>query len=128
MASRIFPENKTCIAILEWMDMQYPVQRKHIIKIENEGKRGYLMISIYKSLGFNSKASDYFLAYPNKTYSGLWIEVKRDGWKFTKSQKEHIDGQLEFIDNMKSVGYYGAMVVGVDQGIKLIDDYLKDRL
>lgn len=128
MAAKIFPENKTCIAILQWMDKQYPIQREYITKIENEGKRGFFAIKLYKSLGFNSKASDYFLAWPTKNHAGLWIEVKKDGWKFTPSQKKHIDGQMAFIEKMKVRGYYGRMIIGVDEGIKCIDDYLKERI
>ena len=97
----IYKETKTQIAILEWLAWQNPEARKHVVKIRNEGafKGGGLFTAI--KAGFQPKASDFLLAYPIAPYHGAWIEVKPDGYKVTKSNQEHHDGQIEFLKLMR---------------------------
>lgn len=130
------PEQNTQIAILEWCAIQYPNLREVAIKIDNEGKRKVIVrngktipvgLFLAKKMGLMPRASDLFYPYPTPRYFGLWMEVKPDGWKGPsgKAEKERVEGQLKFISNMIDKGYYGEMVVGVDQGIDLIKRYMQ---
>ncbi len=130
------PEQNTQIAILEWCEIQHPELRKFAIKIDNEGKRSVIVrngktipvgLFLAKRMGLLPKASDLFFPFPTAKHYGLWMEVKPDGWKGPsgKAEKERVQGQLAFISAMIDKGYYGEMVVGVDQGIDLINRYLR---
>lgn len=124
----IYPETKTQIAILEWLAWQHPDARKHVVKIRNEGafKGGGLFTAI--RAGLQPKASDLFIAYPVGPYHGAWIEVKPDGYKMTKSNKSHHEGQIEFIRIMRLQGYFGEMIIGVDQGISALQSYFNTKV
>jgi len=53
------------------------------------------------------------------------MEIKKDGWKFTKAQEEHIKRQQAFIDQMNANGYLADWAIGTDAGIALIEKYMK---
>jgi hypothetical protein len=76
-------------------------------------------------LGFRVGASDLFFAYPTALYSGLFMEIKKDGWKYTKAQEGHIKRQQAFIDQMNANGYLADWAIGTDAGIALIEKYMK---
>lgn len=94
---------------------------------------------MYMSRGMANKHSvvnpikgypDLFVAKPNKTYSGLFIEIKAENVSpFMKSGKiksnEHLERQLEVLSHLKAQGYYATFGVGADECIKIIDWYLK---
>ena len=109
---RIYHEDITCKAWLDWLALQYPVMRSHVIKIDNEGLTSRARAV---SLGLHIKASDYFIAWPTLDYYGLWLEVKPDKWKPNSKQKrEHAEGQKAFGENMTQRGYQFAYCVGID--------------
>ena len=104
--------------------MQYPKYAKHLIRIDNGGKKSVQAHVLAKALGEVKGASDLFLAVPRGQYAGFWIEVKPDNHKITKSNEGHCERQLRFIGQMKSVGYHGQIVIGVQQAINSIKRYM----
>lgn len=119
------PEDRTRMAILDYCRLRYPNLYETVIGIFNEGNRSRSTNKILPRLGLRKGASDLFFALPKNGYHGLWMEIKKDGWKYTISQKEHIENQTKFINQMVSLGYMGKMVIGTDEGIKLLDAYMK---
>lgn len=119
------PEDKTQMAILDYCKLAYPKLFQTVIKIHNEGQRSRSTNRILPRLGLRPGASDLFFAFPTKNYHGLWMEIKRDGWKLTVGQQEHVNRQIAFIDQQNQNGYLARMVVGVDEGIKLLDEYMR---
>jgi hypothetical protein len=119
---RVYHENKTCRAWLEFMALQYPAAYGHIIRIENEGLTNRANAV---SLGLHVGASDYFIACPTLKHYGFFMEVKPDGWKLTESKKPHYERQIMFGDKMKQRGYYFAFCVGIDECIQATNDYFK---
>lgn len=107
--------------------VQNPTVYKHVVKIDNEGKRTIGGHILAKKMGLHTGASDLFIAWPTKTHPGLWLEIKKDGWRgaYGKKEKLHLESQIRFLDTMKAAGYAGHLVVGVDEGIKAIRTYLK---
>lgn len=119
------PEDRTQMAILDYCKLAYPKLYASVIKIHNEGQRSRSTNRILPRLGLRAGASDLFFAYPTKIYPGLWMEIKKDGWKFTAAQKDHVERQLNFISQMKENGYLARMVIGVDEGIALLNEYMR---
>lgn len=119
------PEDRTQMAILDYCKLAYPKLHQTVLKIHNEGQRSRSTNRILPRLGLRAGASDLFFALPTKKYHGLWMEIKRDGWKLTVSQREHIARQEAFIEQQNQNGYLAKMVIGVDEGIKLINEYMK---
>lgn len=120
------PEDRTQMAILDYCKLAYPKLHAAVIKIHNEGQRSRSTNRILPRLGLRPGASDLFFALPAKNYAGLWMEIKKDGWKLTTAQKEHVDRQLKFIKQMQENGYMARMIVGTDEGIKLLNEYMRN--
>lgn len=93
--------------------------------IGNEGKRSPIAAYILKMMGLHPKASDLFISYPSNGYHGFYLEIKRDGYNFPKSDAAHVAGQQAFLASKRALGYQGMMCVGVDECIKAIKDYLR---
>jgi len=119
------PEDKTQMAILDYCKLVYQRLHECVIKIHNEGQRSRSTNRILPRLGLRAGASDLFFAYPTELYCGLWMEVKKDGWKPTKAQQEHLSRQQAFITQMKSMGYMAEWAIGTDMGIAILDAYMK---
>lgn len=121
------PEARTQVAILQWLKAQYPRVYEHVIKIDNEGIRTISGHVFAVKMGLHLGASDLFIAWPSFDYHGLWVEVKPDEWKGPsgKKQRDHHERQMHFIEKMNQKGYFAKMVVGVDEGIEVIQTYLQ---
>lgn len=96
-----------------------------IIKIDNEGKRSPLQGARLKRQGLHRGASDLFIAYPTDTFSGLFLEVKRNK-SYSNSEKNSKTwlAQVEFQQNVKKLGYQACTCYGWIDGVKIIEDYL----
>ena len=125
-AYRIKPEDAVCLKILDYCKANIPILHKSVIKIHNEGLRSVATNVFLLKLGLRKGASDLFFAIPNKKYAGLFMELKKEKWKMTKSQAAHINNQLEFISQMNANGYLAKMVIGADEGIALLNEYASD--
>lgn len=125
--SSLFPETKVQIAIVKYIKLKYPFAKDHICMIGNEGKRTAQGHLLAKRMGMRKSASDLFIAWPTSEYYGLWLEIKKDGWKMLPSNKEHTESQLDFLEQMKNVGYQGKMCVGLDECIACVDEYFKPK-
>ena len=62
-----------------------------------------------------------FVALPNKKYHGLFIEMKYGKNKPTENQKK-------WIDYLNGVGYLACVCYGADEAIKLINEYIEERI
>lgn len=125
MYKNLLPEQKVQIEIVKYIKYQFPVASKYIIKIDNEAKLTKTGHIIRNKMGLHKGASDLFIAWPVEPYHGMWLEIKRDDFKLTSSNKIHTTNQLNFISKMREVGYYGAMAAGFDECRMHIDNYLK---
>jgi hypothetical protein len=125
--SKLYPETEVQVNVVSWIKLQYPHVARHIVMIGNEGKRTAAGHALASRMGLHKFASDLFIAYPCGAYHGAWIEIKKDGWKLVPSNKEHTDGQLAFIDKMRSVGYFSQMCVGFEECIQSINNYVNSK-
>lgn len=75
---------------------------------------------------------DMFLAEPKGKYSGLFIELKKEGVRVYKKDgalvaDEHIREQFDMLHDLRRKGYAAEFACGFDEAKKLIDDYMKGR-
>lgn len=115
-------------AVADYLRMQYPEIMFHsdygsgikltarqaaIQKRQNGGQRGW---------------PDMFIAEPQATSHGLFIELKKDGTRIKKKNgewaSEHIAEQAEVLDRLNFRGYKAEFAVGFEEAKRLIDWYL----
>ena len=83
-----------------------------------------------KSLGKSKGFPDLQILRPNKYYSGLFIELKRQkkqlktklSTSHTKTSKE----QLEWIYKLNNEGYYAIVCYGAIEAIEVIENYMDE--
>lgn len=72
---------------------------------------------------------DLFVIYNNGQYSGLFMELKKEGTKIYKKdgvtfKSDHLERQNEYIEYLKQQGFFACFCIGLDDAIKTIDEYL----
>jgi len=98
----------------------------------------------FKYLGNLKGTSDLFIPKPNKKYSGLFIELKKEfedkshkeptrlfkknGDYFAGKKGEHIKAQHEVIKSHLKNGYYACFSIGFEKTKEIIDKYFNDDL
>ena len=122
---KVGPEALVQIALVRWIKLQYPEVGKHLVKIDNEGRRSFVGHDLAIKQGLHIGASDLFIAWPCNGYPGAWIELKRDKWKLVPSEEEHVTRQKMFLEKMRLAGYFTAFCVGIDEALAAVSLYLK---
>ncbi len=89
---------------------------------------------IRKSLNSGRGWSDMFIAYPSRGFSGMFLELKKDGISIycktgpRKGQlvaNEQIQIEAAFLEKMNNLGYFARFGVGYDATIKIIRWYME---
>jgi hypothetical protein len=114
----IATEEEEHLALIEWLDY-FPDIKSYLLHIPNQGIHSLNYRKKLTKMGLKKGVSDFFLAYPTKTYHGLWIELKRKE-KFNISTE-----QQEWIVKMKSKGYAAYFAYGWEHARYLILTYLE---
>src|ERR1700692_402445 len=139
MKRSIYPsESAIQYAIVEWSHTVKVSSYRlsdFLIKISNEGKRGWFTGKKMKKEGLKKGVSDLFLALPIKVKTtfhidnsediicesihkpGLWMEIK------SKKGKPSVY-QMEWLALMEIQGYSAGLIFSVDEGILAIKNYL----
>lgn len=88
---------------------------------------------VRKSLQSGNSSPDIFIASPQRGYSGLFIELKKEGTTIYVTQGKrkgkivsnpHIMAQAAVLDSLNKAGYLARFAVGYDAAIDLIDGYM----
>lgn len=78
------------------------------------------------------KCPDLLILQPNSTWAGLFLELKikspylKCGFRLKKC--DHLKGQQKTINDLKTAGYYADFSWSLDRTIKIIEDYLNDKI
>ena len=82
-----------------------------------------------KKLGNTKSWPDIFIAARRGQFSGLFLELKREGTKLLKKNGEyataHLQEQAELHEKLRSAGYSVDFVVGFSKAKAVIDEYLE---
>lgn len=128
MQRKIATENQEQRKLVKWLSL-HPILKNYFCKNNNEGKRSEAQGWHLKMMGLRPGVSDLLIYYPANGFHGLWIEMKR-ARKYSPSEMttDSWIAQLDFIDNVKKVGYAAEFCYGADYAIKVIDIYLNGQL
>ena len=68
---------------------------------------------------------------PHGKYAGLFIELKKTDRKLKKKDgswiDEHTQEQFEILEKLKTKGYYATFAIGLQEAIKIIDNYFGEQ-
>ena len=84
-----------------------------------------------KSLRSTRAWPDLFIAQPNSTYHGMFLEIKRDVSQIyrkdgsLKANIQHVREQCDVLNNLRSKGYFACFVCNFIEAKLLIDKYMK---
>ncbi len=124
MKTKTRSESSEQQATVAWFRLQYPNHRLIAIPngqwIAGEGNRKFALINKYKAEGLYPGVSDLFLCVPIGIWSGMWIEMKREGAAISSLSAD----QKMWIHEMKIQGYWADVGYGFDDARKKIEDYL----
>lgn len=122
-------EEKIQIDIFSYLAAKYP----NVLAIsEPSGVRVSMGLATkLKKLRSKHTHCDIYVLKPSGKYHGLVIELKakniykKDG---TLYKDEHLEDQQRTIDTLNKEGYYATFAVGYSESIKIIEDYLNNKL
>lgn len=114
-------------AVCDYLRLQYP----DVMFISDASglKTSIGVAKQLKSLKSCNGIPDLVILQPNPPYHGLMIEIKRSPYQVYLKNGEirkcaHIQQQCSVLNHLLSVGYYATFGCGLDECIKIIDDYL----
>ena len=117
----IVTEERVQINIVKYLGLQYP-NALFTATMGGQFQKHYSQRLKAKRTGYLKGVSDLLIFEPNKTYKGLFIELKKDNKSYpTKEQKI-------FIENALKRGYYAICCKGFDHCRDIIDKYFNDEL
>jgi hypothetical protein len=108
------------LALVEWCQL-FRDGRQKVMHIPNEGKRTAAGHALQEALGRRKGAADLFIPCARGGWYGFWLELKRKG----ETLKE---AQAAFAIDMQAEGYLAAYVDNLDDGMKIIADYMAGEL
>lgn len=109
------------VPLVAWFKKTYPKLQGSLFHIPNERKCTPRQGGFLKMLGVRSGVSDLFLAIPQGSYGGFWIELKAFGKKPTINQEE-------FLQEMAARGYKTAWYDDYQKAAQDIVAYLNNKL
>lgn len=113
-------EYDVCVAACDYLKLKYPDVWSVTHHIQNEGANNGSFRKRQGRVGVKSGFPDYAIFYPNNSWHGLLIEVKRDAKsKPTQTQKD-------WIVRLCNMGYYACVAFGIDHFISIVEGYLSE--
>lgn len=107
-------ESQDQVKLVVWLEKQdIPV-----FAIPNGGKRNMWEAMNLKRSGVRSGVPDLFIPFANKTFPGLFIELKRVSGSVTS------DNQLHWMKILRKNGFAVEICRGLEEAKKVITDYL----
>lgn len=108
---------RSCIRLAAYL---WPRLAPYLHHSPNGGKRNYREAARFKAMGVRAGFPDLFLAVPNATKHGLFMELKSEDGRLS-------DHQEEWRDHLLSRGYAWYLVRSLDDFEKIMRAYLLDK-
>ena len=107
----------------ETLKILYPKARETTFSIPNGGFRNKFEANNLKEQGVTAGVPDIFCAIPNKSYCGLFIELKRTKKQGTSTISKSQKNMIELLSNQ---GYLVKVCYGSEEAIKSLSEYLSN--
>jgi len=104
-------------ALFRWAKYSIPEYEPLLFHIPNGGSRNIIEAANLKKQGVKGGVPDIFLAVARGEFHGLFIELKSEVGRASKSQ-------IKMIDSLKAQGYCASIIYGWEDASELIKDYL----
>lgn len=115
------PEQITHINIVNWFNHNFPELEDDFHHFANERKCTVMEGRNLKRMGVKRGVWDFFLAYPQFEWHGLWVELKVGQNTLTKEQ-------IEFGMRKTARGYCAIPVLGFEAAKETITTYLCEHI
>lgn len=132
---RVLTEHMEQCAVIDWWNAScasYGLDYRLLASIPNGSHKSMATAAKFKREGLRAGWPDLMLAthsraYPGGRNAGLFIELKRHGWKPPKSgiAAQHWQRQADIHDLLRAQGYQVNVCVGAESAIATIREYLK---
>lgn len=114
-------EDTLQIQCVAWFRAQYSPFSMLLHHSPNGGKRNAIEAMKFKRMGTISGFADLFLMMPNKTFNGLFVELKVGKNKQTENQKAF---EKEAVNQL----YAYRVCYTFDEFVSIVKSYLKNQL
>lgn len=104
------------IKALDCLRHYYPDIASAAIHIANQRKTTALYGSLLKRMGVKAGVPDLFWPKPQKTFHGLWIEVKTEQGRISVEQ-------AKFISKTEADGYFACVCFGAQDVVDTVCGY-----
>ena len=122
------PEEIDHISLVNWFHHNFPeladdfhhFANERFLDVKNNPEQWNTGRKLQR-MEVKKNVSDFFLAFPQNGFAGLWIELKVGKNKPTQ-------GQIDFSDRKTRRGYQCAIVWGFEAAKEVLNTYLKDYI
>jgi hypothetical protein len=121
-SKRIIYEDDVQIAVIDAASY-HPILREYLFHPANGGFRNAREALKFKRLGVRAGVSDLMLPYPNRSYHGYFMEIKRPREYNPKVSKE----QAAWIEKVRAVGYKAEVFHDAEEAYNSFLEYLKAK-
>ena len=115
-------EHTEQVTLMQWWALAchgFGLHENTLFAIPNGGERNVIVASKLKAEGVRAGVPDLFLAWANRQYGGLFIEMKKPkGGRVSDVQKQYIELLTES-------GYKAVVCMGWIEAKAAIEDYLR---
>jgi len=120
-------EHQIAVAFVNWWgywSRAKGIDERLLFAIPNGGARNIIVARKLKAEGVRAGVPDYFLAIPNHSYHGLFLELKAGGAGVPKGRVS--PEQREMLVHLNTGGYMASIVCGIDEAVRAVEEYLAD--
>ena len=115
------PEQIDHINLVNWFHFNFPELADDFHHFANERVCSVQQGRTLKRMGVKKGVADFFLAFPEGVFHGLWLELKVGKGKLSAEQ-------VEFLKRKCCRGYFTIVATGFETAKEFILEYLKDYI
>ena len=115
------PEQIDHINLVNWFHYEFPELADDFHHFANERKCSQAQGKLLKRMAVKKGVADFFLAFPQNGFAGLWLELKVGKGKLS-------DEQTAFLNRKMIRGYRSLAVWGFEASKAFILSYLENYI
>lgn len=108
------------MALMSWLERQYPAVFARTIHVPNGGHRSKRVAGRMKAMGTKPGVPDVLCFVPSRGHPGLAIEMKRPGAPPSATSKE----QHAWLRHLEGLGWHACVCRGFEEAKTALEGYL----